>query len=352
MSSFSVILGAFRDRRILVVGDLMLDEYLWGTAERISPEAPVPVVLCHDRTHAPGGAANVVANIAALGATPVVCGIIGDDAPGGILLDKMGDLGADISGVLRDPDRCTTLKSRVIAHHQQVVRLDHETRAPVSQALHREMDAFLKSHVNDVDALIFSDYSKGVLTDHYLAVWIALSREQGKTVTAGPKPDSLRDYRGASLLSFNRTEAHQSVRNLGIANSEGDTAEAIEQIGRYLMRELQCDALTVTRGEEGVSVFTADGHHCQVAGMPVQVYDVAGAGDTFLSTVTLALCAGADVRTAAAIANAAAACVVRKVGVASTNREEIASLLNTATPSESRTIEHQDRFTNRHQRYR
>ncbi len=321
-------LSHFQDCRVLIVGDLMLDEYIWGTAERISPEAPVPVVLCHRRTYAPGGAANVVANVAALGATPVVCGLIGDDGPGVTLIEELENIGADITGVLQDAGRCTTLKSRVIAQHQQMVRLDQETRGPVSEETHRRMDDFFRNQVSTVDAIIFSDYGKGVLADNYLAKWIAFAREAKRIVTAGPKPDSLRDYTGATLLSFNRSEAHQSVKNLHIPASDDDSEEAIVHIGRHLIQELKCDALTVTRGDEGVSLFTTLGGHTRIPGKPVQVFDVAGAGDTFLSTITLGLCAGADFKAATVCANAAAACAVRKVGVATTSVDEIEHMLD------------------------
>jgi len=338
----------FNGCRVLVVGDLMLDEYIWGTADRISPEAPVPVVRCRDRTHAAGGAANVVANIAALGGSPTVCGIVGDDAPGVSLTETLEAFGAEVRGVFRDGSRCTTRKTRVIAQQQQVVRIDHESHEPVSGEIREKMDGYIREQVAGVDGIIFSDYNKGVLTDHHLATWIPLSREQQKIVTAGPKPQSLRDYGGATLLSFNRSEAYQSVQNLprtpspGIERSRdaaeqedadptgaGDAlaANEVDRIGEHLIEELQCDAITITRGGEGVSVFTFDGQRLRVPGMPVQVYDVAGAGDTFLSAITLALCCGADWATAAGVANAAAACVVRKVGVATTNPQEILQLM-------------------------
>jgi len=329
------ILQQFEGRSILVIGDLMLDEYIWGTAERISPEAPVPVVRCEKRTYAPGGAANVVANLAALGASPIICGVVGNDSAGRILIETLESLQVETSGIVRDASRCTTKKTRVIAHQQQVVRIDHECSEPVSPAVQEKMDRFLREQLVRLDGVIFSDYNKGVLADHHLAKWIPAIREQGKIVTAGPKARSLRDYRGATLLSFNRSEAREAVQNLQIdsitdrTNRDGDRRDesAIERIGAYLIEELRCEAIAITRGADGVSLFTAEGGCLHIPGMPVQVFDVAGAGDTFLSAITLALCCGADWETAARIANAAAACVVRKVGVATADRGEIVSLL-------------------------
>lgn len=312
------ILERARGRRVLVVGDLMLDDYIWGAAERISPEAPVPVVRYERRTSGPGGAANVVSNVRSLGGEPIVCGVVGDDEGGRTLRARLEQLPADVRGIVVDPHRFTTQKTRVIAHQQQVVRIDFETTEPISADVAGRMLEFARSVIGSVDAVIFSDYDKGVATPDLLNGLRELAVAHGKPFVGGPKPRNIRLFSGATLLSLNKREAMDVMR-----------AE-LNMVGQHLLNDLNLTALVITRGDEGASLFQRGKEHVHLPVFPVEVYDVAGAGDTFLAAMTLALAAGCGFEDAGKLGNLAAAAAVRHIGVVAVTPEDVLRLWNGA----------------------
>ncbi len=326
IAPYEQILQRFAELRIIVVGDLMLDEYLFGIVRRISPEAPVPVVEWTEESFVPGGAANVVNNLLALGAQVSVFGVVGDDEKGRTLTAHLAESGADVLGVLVEPSRITTCKTRVIAHSQQVVRLDREQRHPLTESTQRELLRRLEATLPRANAVVLSDYQKGVLTPSLARAVIERCASAGIPVTANPKPPLLRHLSGAKLASINLQEAQ------AFANSLGNDIElhALSQIAplAHLWREmLGLHALAITLGAQGILLSTDDTPTLHVRAMPVEVYDTAGAGDTVIAALTCALAAGANWHTAARLANAAAGSVVRHVGVVPPQREEILRLL-------------------------
>jgi len=324
-------LGRFPEQHILVVGDVMLDEYIWGEAERISPEAPVIVVNVQRRTYVPGGAGNVVNNVRALGAKASIIGVVGQDEAGQKLRASLERNGVDGIRLILDPTRPTTVKTRVMAHHQQVVRIDEESRAPVGETVAGELGAALTELMPQVDGVIVSDYAKGVLVPEVVATVLGEAAAYGRLVAVNPKPNHCTLFSGVDLLSLNEVEAETFARQ---EIEDEDTAEAV---GQNILRELGVKGLLLTRGAKGSIIFNPGEppHHIPV--VPVEVYDVAGAGDTTISVALLALLCGANYVEAATLASYAAAAVVRKVGVATVTWEEIQELI-TGTGEDSKNI--------------
>ncbi|HSV73008.1 MAG TPA: PfkB family carbohydrate kinase [Chthonomonadales bacterium] len=312
------IVGAFAGARVLCVGDLMMDEYVWGRATRISPESPVMVVEVDRETSVPGGAANVVHNLLALGAAVAVAGVVGDDAAGAALRARLGEEGADVSGVLADPGRPTTRKTRVVAHHQQVLRVDRERAAPLQPEVRRRLEEEIEGLAREADAIVVSDYDKGVVCASTAAVAVEAGRRRGAPVTANAKPRNAQRFAGASLVSLNAAEADAVAGASAFSAGEG-----LEEAGRALREILGIDALVVTRGADGIALWEADGVCRRVPAHPVEVYDVAGAGDTVISVLTLGLARSVHLVEAAEVASLAAAAVVRKVGVAVVTAREL-----------------------------
>ncbi len=308
----------WQGKRVVVVGDLMLDEYLIGIAERISPEAPVPVILCERKTYGAGGAANTALNLKALGAQVFLCGLVGDDWAGERLRSLLSEQGVDITGVLLDPSRPTTLKTRIVAQTQQVARVDVESRAPLNGSLETSLRGVARELGRECDAVVVSDYAKGVVTAGLMA---GLRELRGNTLlTAGPKPANIAHFVGFDYLSLNRSEA--------IASANG--APSFTEAGKHLSRQLETRGIVITLGGDGCALFVDGEQVAYVPALRVQVYDVAGAGDTFLAALTLGLTAGCSFVEAAEVATVAAAAVVRKVGVATTTLDEMVHLLKSA----------------------
>ena len=311
----------FAGRRIAVLGDLMLDRYLWGRVERISPEAPVPVVEVERESSTLGGAGNVAENLAALGAKPVLVGLVGADAVASQLLDELGARGVDASPVVRDGARPTTVKTRLMAQAQQVVRFDHESRAPISGDALTRLLAGLESVLDGCEGLIVSDYGKGVVIPATLDVALPLARKRGIAVSVDPKESHIDSYRGVTLLTPNQHEAGyvqgQRVRD----------ERSLMEVGWGLQKRLDANAVLVTRGAEGMSLFERGGRYTHLPTVAREVYDVTGAGDTVVSVAALALAAGADFPEACALANHAAGVVIREVGTASCSPEQLLASL-------------------------
>ena len=308
---FSAYRAAVARARVLVVGDVMLDRYWFGDVERISPEAPVPVVKIARSEERPGGAANVARNAAALGAQATLLSVVGDDEPGRALARLLEGERVQAS-FLRDAAAPTTVKLRVIGRQQQLLRIDFET-APSHEVLAAKLADFERL-VAEADLVILSDYGKGGLA--HIATMIARARAAGRPVLVDPKGDDYARYRGATLLTPNRSEFRQVA---GRWQDEADLTARAE----VLRRDLALDALLVTRSEEGMSLYTADGA-LTIPAQAREVFDVSGAGDTVIATLGVLLAAGAPLPDAVVIANEAAGVVVGKLGTAVVQPHELA----------------------------
>ena len=320
------ILDNFSNKQVLVVGDVMLDEYVWGRVSRVSPEAPVMIVDADSHTFVPGGAANVVNNVCALGAQAVIVGIVGEDSAAEILREKLAEEGANVAGLVAVSERPTTLKTRVIAHTQQgaqqVVRVDHERRDPISADVQGTLTAFLGPATAGCDALLLSDYQKGLLVHDLVASVVKSGRAAGKVVTGNLKPKGIGSHCRLTLLTLNVFEAAEAS-GLLLGDGGGSDSGTLHEAGRMLLRRSGADNVLITRGAHGLSLFGADGAVFDLPAHPVEVFDGTGAGDTTITTLTLALAAGATPPEAVTLANAAGAVVVRKLGVATATRDEI-----------------------------
>ena len=317
------LLARFRDCPVLIVGDLMLDEYLWGHVNRISPEAPVPVVEVQRRSFTAGGAANTAANVASLGGSAIIAGIVGDDAEGARIRDLMAGLGIDTSAIVTDSARPTTTKTRVVAHSQQMVRIDHEQLGPLSDAVEVELLTQLESQLTRVRAAVVSDYGKGVITPGLCERFLALARAAGVPVVVDPKGTDYRKYRGATVVKPNQLETGK------VLNRELRTTAEVEQAGRELLNFLGAgSSVLVTRGAHGMTLLEAGRPAVHVPAQAREVYDVTGAGDTVAGTLALALAVGGTLELACRLASFAAAVVVGKVGTATCALAELESAWN------------------------
>lgn len=308
----------FRKTRVLVVGDIVLDHYIWGKVSRISPEAPVPVVhVTRENLHL-GGAANVVNNIHALGGVVHVCGVIGHDEAGRQLLHLLSSQGIGTEGIVVDSSRPTTIKTRIIAHSQQVVRFDRESTLGVERDTHKRIFDFVKLRMEEgLDAIVLSDYCKGVVTQDLVRDIAKLAKKNKVVVSVDPKVSHFAMYSGVTILTPNLNEA--SIGSKIEINSE----QTLLKAGTLLLKQLKCDAVLITRGEQGMSLFEPGGKVTHIPTVAREVYDVTGAGDTVISTLTLAMAAGVNKVDAARISNYAAGIVVGIVGTATVTPEEL-----------------------------
>lgn len=335
---------SLRGRRLGVLGDFMLDRYVLGTASRLSPEAAVPVVDFVEESDCLGGAGNVAANLAALGAKVVCFGVAGTDAAALRLRQRLRDTGIDDSNILGDASRTTTLKTRIIARQQQVVRVDRETRAPLSRSLEEKLIGRVMAGLRRLDALVVSDYDKGVVSEELASRVLSACARLKIPVFVKPKWSVLATYPGATVVVLNRAEAGFLVTRAL------DDEESVRQAGEQLLEKFKCQAIVLTRGQQGLNVFEqgqARPLHisatsrdlpfglgldrrqaAQAAGR--QVFDVTGAGDTVLATLALAVAAGASIREAAALGNAAAGVVVGKLGTGTVSPAELLAAVQEA----------------------
>ena len=303
------ILGQFQGKRIAVLGDLMLDRYYWGSVHRISPEAPVPVVEVESESVRFGGAANVANNILALGGVPFLIGLVGNDHPGQMMAEMMSERGMDTGGLVTDADRPTTMKTRVIASEQHVVRIDNEAKTPCPEHLQSSIVDGIRYHIHALDAILIEDYNKGVITQAVIDEVLAVARKYNKIVTVDPKFDNFLEFKGVTVFKPNRRETED------VLGGRLRTDEEVERAGRKLLELLGAENVLLTRGEEGMSLFQRDGGSCHLPTAAEHVVDVSGAGDTVISTLTIALAAGAPMRDACVLANCAGGVVVGSVGI-------------------------------------
>lgn len=310
------ILEQFKSKKILVVGDVMLDKYIWGEVSRISPEAPVQVVNVLKETYAPGGASNVASNASSLNADVLMVGIAGDDDAKDILLGELRRRGINTGGIFIDSDKPTTQKVRIIGRGQQLLRIDYEKKEHIHQHIERSMIEFLDKAARETDVVIISDYAKGVITPKICSVLVQAAKDCSRAVIVDPKPKHCNFYSNATLITPNNSEASE------MAGIEDGGDESILEIGSKLLSRLNTNVL-ITRGEKGVSLFEKDGSITHIPAKAKEVYSIIGAGDTVVAAAALAIASGADLKEAAVLANIAAGIKVGKIGTASVSIEEI-----------------------------
>jgi D-beta-D-heptose 7-phosphate kinase/D-beta-D-heptose 1-phosphate adenosyltransferase len=308
---------AFHQARILVLGDIMLDRYLWGKVSRISPEAPVPVVDIQYETEMLGGAANVISNIFSLGARPTLCGVIGEDARGREVIARMEELGLATEGVLVEQGRPTSTKTRVVAHSQQVVRVDRESRKEIRPEMVEAILAFVKEKAQSVDVIIVSDYGKGVVSPEVIRGLQALRKSWRGVIAVDPKVGSFPLYRGVDVITPNHHEAG-AYCGFEIIDREG-----LVKAGGQILENLGCQGVLITQGEQGMTLFEQGGEIRHIHTAAKKVYDVTGAGDTVIAAFCLGLASGLQMKEAAVISNLAAGIVVGEVGTSTVRGEDL-----------------------------
>jgi len=313
----SEVLRSFHRACVLVLGDVMLDRFIYGTVERISPEAPIPVMSIERSLDMLGGAANVARNVATLGGNAILIGVIGEDDPAGGLMAQFKLVPSIRARLIRDASRRTTVKTRHVADRQQILRTDVEDTTPLSEAIAREVLAQYLAELEKADVVVLSDYAKGVLSESVVTTAISAARKAGKLVLVDPKASSYRKYRGATILTPNRQEL-QAACGRECASDGQVVAGAEELLGQDI-----CEAFVVTRGKAGISIIPRKGEPTHLRAAAREVFDVSGAGDTAVATLALGLASGADLVTAAGIANLAAGVVVGKPGTASVTAGEV-----------------------------
>lgn len=335
MNPFKSIISHFRRKKILVIGDVILDEHIRGSVSRISPEAPVPVVVQEgDPSYAPGGAANVANNLRSLGAQVVLVGRIGRDIQGQHFLKELQKRKISTRGIFVDPAVPTIVKTRILAHHQQVLRLDREKLTPLSdEKLIRRVYQFIKRNLSGFDGIIISDYGKGMISPTLLKEVLGWAIEKKKIVTVDPKVENFLFYEGVTAITPNRKEAENAIRNikislhdtrrLGLESDRLATQNDVERAGTQLLKFLRLESLLVTLGEQGMCLFERGRKPVVISTRAREVFDVTGAGDTVIAVYTLGLTAGATKLQAADLANFAAGIVVGKIGAVSVTSKEL-----------------------------
>jgi rfaE bifunctional protein kinase chain/domain len=315
----NALLEAFTGKRIAVLGDLMVDRYYWGTVRRVSPEAPVPVVEVESESVRLGGAANVAHNIRSLGGTPILIGLVGSDHPGQVLQDLVREQGFATHGVVLDPVRPTTIKTRVIAQNQHVVRIDYESKQPCPPALRDQILDVIRKEAPSLAGIVIEDYNKGVVTRELIGEVIELAHAHHVMIAVDPKFDNFLEFKHVTVFKPNRREAEEVLGGRLRTNAE------VERAGKRLLELLQAENVLLTRGKDGMSLFEANGGVAHAGTVADNVQDVSGAGDTVIATLAMALGSGASIREACVLANCASGVVVGAVGIVPIQREELRS---------------------------
>jgi rfaE bifunctional protein kinase chain/domain len=310
------LFGRMSGRTVMVVGDVMIDEWIWGTVSRISPEAPVPVVAVGDHSFTLGGAGNVASNLRALDAHVEFVGTIGNDTFGSDVRRMLRTQMVHESGVFIAGDRPTTRKTRIVAHNQQVVRADWEVASPLRPSDRDQVAAFVREHAPRCDAVVLSDYAKGLLCRE-----VVEAARSCPLVLADPKPENIAMFSGVTCVAPN---VHEAAAATGVTI---DDELSLERAGSKLLHDLDCRYVVITRGEHGMALFGRDGSRLTVPSVARKVYDVSGAGDTVIAVLALALAAGASIVLAMQLANFAAGTVVEKLGTATARASEILALV-------------------------
>jgi len=318
---FNQIFSRWGRHKILILGDVMLDEYLWGNVSRISPEAPVPVVEVLKESIKLGGAANVALNVKTLGDEPILVGVAGEDKNGERMMEALNAVGIGDEGIFTENSRPTTIKTRVIAHSQQVVRADREDTQEISPELTERIIDFVKNRIGEIAALVISDYGKGVITLRLLSELIDLCRTNHVFVGVDPKETHFLNYKKVSLITPNHNEAAFAY------GKKIKDENILEEVGWGLMDRLEAEAMLITRGEKGMSLFERSRSLTHFPTRAKEVYDVTGAGDTVISTFTSSFAAGASFKEAALISNHAAGMVIGEIGAAQVTKDQLTEKL-------------------------
>jgi D-beta-D-heptose 7-phosphate kinase/D-beta-D-heptose 1-phosphate adenosyltransferase len=314
-------INKFPETTIMVVGDIILDEYIWGDVNRISPEAPVPVVEVREETKMLGGAANVVHNIASLGGNALLCGITGGDETAGEIEERIRGLGFPVDGILAEPGRPTTVKTRIVAHNQQVVRYDRENSREIRPDTAKRLLEFVEGACEKVNGVIVSDYGKGVISGSLIQGLRSFFRQRGVAFAVDPKTGNFEHYRGVDVITPNH---HEAGAFCGFRIVDEKT---LIQAGRHMLKELDCRSVLITQGKDGMTLFENGGEISHIPTVARKVFDVTGAGDTVISTFCLGLASGMDLKSAAIISNIAAGIVVGEVGTSTVKAEELKNAL-------------------------
>ncbi len=321
------LINKFNRGKILVIGDIMLDEFVWGKVSRISPEAPVPVVEVTKEDIMLGGAANVLKNIHALGGQALLLGVIGSDYNGERFMEILKEGGYSTDGIVVDESRHTSIKTRVVAQHQQVVRFDRESKDDLSAKTYKEILGLLRSLLSQYDAVIVSDYGKGLINRGIISTILRFKKNNGLIVSVDPKIRNFRFYKGVTVITPNQKEAEEAC------GFEINSSKALMKAGTQLLKRYGTDAILITRGEYGMSLFQKDGSVKHIPTIAKEVYDVTGAGDTVISALSLALSVKAKWIDACILSNHAAGIVVGKLGTATASAQELkASVQNSRRP--------------------
>lgn len=333
MTKYNNIINRFRGKKILVIGDLILDHYVKGTVSRISPEAPVPIVLQDESFYTPGGSANVANNLSSLGASVCVVGTVGHDLEGGLLKRELRRRKIEIDGVCTIVGTQTIVKTRIIAQHQQVVRVDRERSQDdrVQAVKDSKIWPFIEKRIKESHAIIISDYGKGMIDPNLVARISAAATKRKIPITVDPKLDKFKLYGQVTSITPNKKEAEAALlrvpeefrESLGVTGAKLNTREDIIRAGKVFLEYLDIESILVTLGEQGMCLFERGKEPFWIATKAQEVFDVSGAGDTVISVFTLALAAGATKRQAADIANYAAGVVVGKMGAVAITRSEL-----------------------------
>lgn len=314
-------LDAFSRRKLLVIGDLMIDEYLWGDVERISPEAPVPIVLIRDETFRLGGAGNVVNNLVDLGAKVMVTGVIGTGKNGKLMLDRMAALEIETGGIVQLNDRPTIRKTRIIASDQQVLRIDWEKIAPIPDRFIPPVNRYLEQYIPEVDAVIVSDYGKGLISDALMETITTRAKASGKFVIVDPKGMDFSKYSGVNMITPNKKEASLAA-GIDIIDEN-----SLIRAGNRLLEIVGSESVLITLGKDGMVLMRNSAPPFYIKAKSKQVYDVSGAGDTVLAVMGLCIASGISLEQSARLANIAAGIVVGKIGTATVTVEELRAAL-------------------------
>jgi D-beta-D-heptose 7-phosphate kinase/D-beta-D-heptose 1-phosphate adenosyltransferase len=310
------IVKNFKNKKVLVLGDIMLDKYIWGNVARISPEAPVPVVEVHKDTSCLGGAGNVASSLKSLGAIPLLVGVVGNDPESEWIKKNV----PNSRGIFVDKSRPTTVKTRIIAHHQQVVRVDLEKKGPISSSIEEKIFKFIQKE--EYDGILISDYNKGTLTKSLLKKSLSFAKKNNIPVFVDPKFENFFLFSPVTLVTPNHHEAARIVQRECLTHTQ------VEKAGKKILSRIQAPYLIIKRGEQGMSVFEQGKKVLHIPTVAKEVYDITGAGDTVIATAALGLLSGGTIEEAAVLANAAAGIVVGKIGTATVTTKELLSSFN------------------------
>jgi rfaE bifunctional protein kinase chain/domain len=315
IDGFEKYIDGFPETNILVIGDIIMDEYIWGDVSRISPEAPVPVVAVKKETKMLGGAANVINNIYSLGGRSILCGVVGEDQTGAEIIERLKSLGQTTNGIILERERRTSIKTRVVAHQQQVVRFDRESKKGISPESTKKLLVFINETIGSIDAVIVADYGKGVISGEMMRGLRNILQDSGIILSVDPKTENFDYYKSVDLITPNHQEAGAFCR------IEIEDEETLVKAGRQIIEALNCRSVLITQGKDGMTLFEKGGEISHIPTVARHVFDVTGAGDTVISTLCLGLASGMDLKSASVISNFAAGIVVGEVGTSTVSSE-------------------------------